>query len=106
MNATNLKRRSTAKGIPFLILGVALIIALAALIILNPSIWGNLLYLVIIIVVAIVAIVVVALALIMILAIPFYLFKGEQYQDGGTSYDIKDVNAVRESSSEDKEDKE
>jgi len=106
MNAANLKRRSTAKGIPFLLLGVAAIIAIVAYIILNPDILKDLLYLVLIIVLAVVAIVIVILALIMILAIPFYLFKGEQYQEGGTSYEIKDVKAVRESSSEDKEDKE
>jgi len=105
MNAANLKRRSTAKGIPFLLLGIAAIIAIAVFIILNPVILESLLYLAIVIVLIIVAIAVVVLALIMILAIPFYLFKGEQYQDGA-SYDIKDVKAVRETSSEDKEDKE
>jgi membrane protein YdbS with pleckstrin-like domain len=105
MEATNLKRRSTAKGVPFLLLGVAFIIAAIVFVIMNPGILENLLYLAIIIAIVIVAIVVIGLAVIMILAIPFYLFKGEQYQDG-VSYDIKDVNAVRESSSEDKDKKE
>jgi len=105
MEATNLKRRSTAKGIPFLLLGVAFIIAAIVFVIMNPGILENLLYLAIIIAIVIVAIVVIGLAVIIILAIPFYLFKGEQYQDG-VSYDIKDVNAVRESSSEDKDKKE
>jgi membrane protein YdbS with pleckstrin-like domain len=105
MEATNMKRKSTAKGIPFLLLGIAFIIAVIVFVIMNPGIRENLLYLAIIIAIVIVAAVVIALAVIMILAIPFYLFKGEQYQDG-VSYDIKDVNAVRESSSEDKDKKE
>jgi len=105
MDADNLKRRSTAKGVPFLILGIAAIIAIVIYILLNPSILEDLLYLVILIAIAIVAVVVIALAVMMILAIPFYLMKGEQYQDG-TSYDLNDVKSVKESSSEDKEEKE
>jgi len=105
MEATNTKRKSTAKGIPFLLLGIAFIIAVAVLLVMNPEIWKNLLYLAIVIAIVIAALVIIVLAVMIILAIPFYLFKGEQYQDG-VSYDIKDVNAVRESSSEDKDKKE
>jgi membrane protein YdbS with pleckstrin-like domain len=104
MNAANLKRRSTAKGIPFLLLGVAVIIAVAVFIILNPDILKNILYIVLLLVAVAVAVIIVILAVIMILAIPFYLFKGEQYQEGG-SYDIKDVKSVKESSSEEEDGK-
>jgi uncharacterized RDD family membrane protein YckC len=105
MNADNLKRRSVAKGIPFLLLGVIIIIAVAVYVILNPGILNDLTNLVVIVVMAILAIVVIVFAVMMILAIPFYFLKGEQYQDGG-SYGLDDVKAVRESSSEDKDRKE
>ena len=105
MNEADLKRRSTAKGIPFLLLGIAAIVAIIVLIILNPEIVRDLLFLVFIVVAAAVAIGIVILAVMMILAVPFYLVKGEQYQEGG-SYDLKDVKSVKESSSDDEDKKE
>ena len=104
MEASNLKRRSVTKGLPFLLLGILAIIAIAVYIILNPEILKDLLYLAIIVIIALFAIVVILFAVMMILAIPFYFLKGEQYQDG-TSYDLKDVKSVKESSSEDKDKK-
>jgi uncharacterized membrane protein YccC len=94
MEAYNMKRRPVVKGVPFLLLGIAVIIAVAIYIFLNPEILKDLLWLAFIIIAAIVAVVLVVFAVMMILAIPFYVFKGEQYQDG-TSYDLKDVNDVR-----------
>jgi hypothetical protein len=97
MEANNLKRRSVAKGVPFLIAGVAVIVAVLVYIYLNPEILKDLVWLALIIAGAIVAVVLIIFAVTVILAIPFYLFKGEQYQDG-TSYDLKDVDDVRSTS--------
>jgi len=90
-----MKRRSVAKGIPFLLLGIAAIAAVAVYIILSPEILKDIVWLLILAIVAIAAVVLVIFAAMFILAIPFYIFKGEQYQDG-VSYDLKDVKPVRE----------
>ena len=97
------KRRSVAKGIPFLLLGVAVIIAIIVYIYLNPEILKDILLVAIVAGVIIVAVILILFAAVVILAIPFYILKGERYQDG-TSYDLKDVKSVKETS--DREDKE
>jgi len=93
MEASNLKRRSVAKGLPFLLLGIALIVAVVVYLILNPDILKDLIWLLIVVIIAIVAIAVIVIAVMVILAVPFYFLKGEQYQDG-TSYDLDDVKPV------------
>jgi len=93
MEASNLQRRSVLKGLPFLLLGILLIVGVVVWLILNPEILKNLILLLILFILAVIAIVVIVIAVLVILAVPFYFLKGEQYQDG-TSYDLDDVKPV------------
>lgn len=95
------KRNSVWKGSLILLAGVVIIIAVAAYLILNPDILKDLLYVALIVLAAIVAVVLIVFAVMLILAVPMYAYKGEKYQDG-ISYDLDDVESVKETSSEDK----
>ena len=53
-------------------------------------------------VVVIAAIVLIVFAVMAILAIPFYVLKGEQYQEG-RSYELKDIKEVKGTSDRDDE---
>ena len=89
----NIKRRSVSKGVPFLLLGIAIIIGIAYYIYLNPGILGDLVMLAVLGVLVVVAAVAVIFAVTVILAIPFYIYKGEQYQDS-RSYKLEDIKEV------------
>ncbi|MCL1984615.1 MAG: hypothetical protein FWG58_04370 [Methanomassiliicoccaceae archaeon] len=103
MEADNLKRRSVAKGAPILILGILIMAAAAVYVFLNPDILDSISHIVMIIATVIASVALIVVAVMIILAVPFYVFKGEKYQDG-RSYDLKDVKPVRETS--DRKDKE
>ncbi|MDR0888030.1 MAG: hypothetical protein LBM39_02455 [Candidatus Methanoplasma sp.] len=77
---------------------VAIIVAVA----LNSWIWEDLLYLAVVIIVIIVLIVVIIAIAAAVLALPYYAAKGEQYQTDA-SYDLDDVESVKETDSREKE---
>ena len=102
--ASNLKRESTPKsglGILLLVIAVVGIIGLIAWALTNPDILAATINVIIIIVVAIVILILIVTGIMLIMAVPIYIKKGEQYQEG-VDYSIDDVKPVKESSSEDK----
>lgn len=103
-DATNMKTASTTKsglGILLLVVAAVAIIGLIAWALTNPDILQTTVNVIIVIGIAILVIVLIITGLMLILAVPYYMKKGEQYQDG-VDYSIDDVKPVKESSSEDK----
>ena len=103
-DASNLKKAGTGKsGLGMILVAIGVIGAIALLIwaLTNPEILAATLTLIIVIVVALVVIALIIVGIMFIIAIPMYVAKGEQYQDG-VDYSISDVKSVKESSSEDK----
>ena len=103
-DASNLKKAGTGKsGLGMILLAIGVIGAIALLIwaLTNPEILAATLTLIIVIVVALIVIALIIVGIMFIIAIPMYVAKGEQYQDG-VDYSISDVKSVKESSSEDK----
>jgi len=102
--AANLKKAGTGKsgiGILLLVVGVIAAIALIAWAMTQPGVLETTINVVLIIVVAIIVIALIFAGLYLILMVPYYIKKGEQYQEG-VDYSIDDVKSVKESSSEDK----
>ncbi len=102
--ATNMKKAGTGKaglGMVLIAIAVIAIIALVIWILTNPDVLAATLTLIVVIVVAIVIIALIIAGIMFIIAIPMYVAKGEQYQDG-VDYNLDDVKPVKESSSEDK----
>lgn len=87
----------------FLLILIAVIIvgAIIGLIASNIDLAANILLIVLIVIVGIVLVGAAVYLIILLVAAPYYVMKGEQYQDN-ISYDLKDVKPVKESSSEDK----
>ena len=103
-DATNMKTASTTKsglGILLLVVAAVAIIGLIVWALTNPDILQTTVNVIIVIGIAILVIVLIISGLMLILAVPYYMKKGEQYQDG-VDYSIDDVKSVKESSSEDK----
>ena len=103
-DATNMKTASTTKsglGILLLVVAAVAIIGLIVWALTNPDILKTTVNVIIVIGIAILVIVLIISGLMLILAVPYYMKKGEQYQDG-VDYSIDDVKPVKESSSEDK----
>ncbi|MBE6523421.1 MAG: hypothetical protein E7Z65_00905 [Thermoplasmata archaeon] len=103
-DATNMKTASTTKsglGILLLVVAAVAIIGLIVWALTNPDILQTTVNVIIVIGIAILVIVLIISGLMLILAVPYYMKKGEQYQDG-VDYSIDDVKPVKESSSEDK----
>jgi prepilin signal peptidase PulO-like enzyme (type II secretory pathway) len=101
--ATNVKKAGTGKsglGMILLAIGVIALIGVIIWVLTNPDILAATLTLIIVIVIAIVIIALIIAGIMMIIAIPVYVAKGEQYQEG-VDYKLDDVKPVKESSSED-----
>ncbi len=99
-----MKTASTTKsglGILLLVVAAVAIIGLIVWALTNPDILKTTVNVIIVIGIAILVIVLIISGLMLILAVPYYMKKGEQYQDG-VDYSIDDVKPVKESSSEDK----
>ncbi len=99
-----MKTASTTKsglGILLLVVAAVAIIGLIVWALTNPDILQTTVNVIIVIGIAILVIVLIISGLMLILAVPYYMKKGEQYQDG-VDYSIDDVKPVKESSSEDK----
>ena len=97
----NLKRTSTTKSGILIVIGIVLLVALGAYILMTPGILDSLLTIAIVVGIVIIASVMIIYAAIAIMAIPMYMHKGEQYQDG-ISYSMDSVKTVENSSSEDR----
>ncbi|MBO7351461.1 MAG: hypothetical protein J6U12_00850 [Candidatus Methanomethylophilaceae archaeon] len=103
-DAANTRKIGTGKsglGLVLLAVGVIALIALIVWALTNPAILEATLTLIIFIVVAIIVIALIIAGVMFVIAIPMYVKKGEQYQEG-VDYSIDDVKPVKESSSEDK----
>ena len=103
MADANMKKAKTGRsGLGLVILGVAIItlIVAAVWILTQPGVLSTVLNVVILAVAVIVAIMAIVYAVIAIVAVPVYVAKGEQYQEG-VDYDLDDVEPVTESSSDD-----
>ena len=98
---SNLKRTSTTKSGILIVIGIVLLVALGAYILMTPGILDSLLTIAIVVGIVIIASVMIIYATIAIMAIPMYMHKGEQYQDG-ISYSMDSVKTVENSSSEDR----
>ena len=98
---SNLKRTSTTKSGILIVIGIVLLVALGAYILMTPGILDSLLTIAIVVGIVIIASVMITYAAIAIMAIPMYMHKGEQYQDG-ISYGMDSVKTVENSSSEDR----
>jgi len=98
---SNLKRTSTTKSGILIVIGIVLLVALGAYILMTPGILDSLLTIAIVVGIVIIASVMIIYAAIAIMAIPMYMHKGEQYQDG-ISYGMDNVKTVENSSSEDR----
>ena len=98
---SNLKRTSTTKSGILIAIGIVLLVALGAYILMTPRILDSLLTIAIVVGIVIIASVMIIYAAIAIMAIPMYMHKGEQYQDG-ISYGMDSVKTVENSSSEDR----
>ena len=98
---SNLKRTSTTKSGSLIVIGIVLLVALGAYILMTPGILDSLLTIAIVVGIVIIASVMIIYAAIAIMAIPMYMHKGEQYQDG-ISYGMDSVKTVENSSSEDR----
>lgn len=98
---SNLKRTSTTKSGILIVIGIVLLVALGAYILMTPGILDSLLTIAIVVGIVIIASVMIIYAAIAIMAIPMYMHKGEQYQDS-ISYGMDSVKTVENSSSEDR----
>jgi len=101
MDPNKVSKNKTGKSALLFGLLVVALVAIVVYVAYNPWILKDLVYLLIVIVIAILIILVVVYLLMAILAVPIYAAKGESYQND-MSYDINDVKAVKETSSEDK----
>ncbi len=102
-DAGKMGRNSTLGSALILVLLVAIVVAIVAYVALNPGILESLLYIVIIAAVVIVAVIVIIYVIMAILAVPYYAMKGEEYQTDAT-YDLDDVESVKEKDSRDEKD--
>ncbi len=101
--AAGLKKKSTTKsglGLILLVVGVVIAIALIAYALMMPGVLESVATAAIIIIGAIVAIAIIAYAIMLIIAVPMYMAKGEQVQEG-VEYGLDSVKSVENSSSDD-----
>lgn len=102
MEADNLKRKKTWPTAVLLALFVVVIVGIIALVayaLTNPAVFDVVWKTAAIILAAIVLIVVAIAVFAALLAIPMYMYKGEQTQSSG-SYGLGDVESVKEKDSE------
>ncbi len=97
MTADNIKRNSTAlSGVGLLVIVVGIIAAIAAvafIFITYPEVLENVLYAILIIIGVIIVIAVVIWIIVALAAVPMYMIKGEEFQDG-SSYNIDNLQPV------------
>ncbi len=101
--AAGVRKKSTAKsGLGILLIVVATVIAigLAIYALTIPGVLESLASIALLIVGAIVVIAIVAYAIMLIIAVPMYIAKGEQVQEG-VDYSLDDMKPVENSSSDD-----
>ncbi len=94
--ATNGRKAKTGgEALKLACLGAVIVvaIALAAWALMQPGVMESLLHVAVILAVAIVIVAIAAYAVYAIMAIPMYVMKGEQYQEG-VDYNLDDVEPV------------
>ena len=95
-----MKVEKTGKSALMMVLLIAVIAAAIAAIFLIPGVLENVAFVLLVIAIAVAIIAAIIWVFMVLLAIPMYAMKGEQYQTG-ISYDLDDVESVKETSSED-----
>ncbi len=99
MDPYSVKKESTGKSGLVLLLITAVIVAVvgitAWIIASNPDILKNVLYVVLIIIAAVVVVIAAIWIITAVLAVPYYIAKGETYQDDA-SYNLDDVSSAGE----------
>ncbi len=101
--AAGLKKKSTAKsglGILLIVVAVVIAIALAVYALTIPGVLESVATIALLIVGAIIVIALVAYAITIIIAVPMYIAKGEQVQEG-VEYGLDGIKPVENSSSDD-----
>lgn len=105
MDPNSIKTERTTKSGLFLLLLVVVVVAaigvVAWVFATYPDVLENVVYAILIIIGAILVVAVAIWILAAVLAIPFYIKKGESYQDDA-SYDLDDVKPVKEVRNDDK----
>ena len=99
---TDMERKKTWPSAIMMVLlavGIVVLIALVAYVLMRPGVLEAALTAGVIILIAIVAIILIIYAVMAIIAIPMYAYKGEQYQKGA-SYELDDVKSIKEKDSE------
>lgn len=105
MDPYSVKKESTGKsGLALALIGVVIVAVIgitAWILCSNPDILENVLYVILVIIVAIVIVVIAVWIITAVLAVPYYIAKGESYQDDA-SYNLDDVSSAGEVRSDDK----
>jgi hypothetical protein len=103
-DAGSIKKNSTLGSALLLLLLGAAIAAIVIFLLLNPEIITSLIAIAVIAVIIIVIAIVMIYVIMAILALPYYAAKGESYQTNA-SYDLDDVEPVKEKDSREEEDR-
>ncbi|MCL2509791.1 MAG: hypothetical protein FWF07_01770 [Methanomassiliicoccaceae archaeon] len=99
--AQNTGRNSTLGSALGILLLALVVIAAIVFVALNPDILKSLAYIVLIVIAIIIVIVIIVYLAAVFLALPYYAAKGETYQTG-KSYDLDDIESVKEKDSREK----
>ena len=105
MDPYSVKKESTGKsGLVLALIGIVIVAVIgitAWILYSNPDILENVLYVILVIIAAIVIAVIAVWIITAVLAVPYYIAKGESYQDDA-SYNLDDVSSAGEVRSDDK----
>ena len=105
MDPYSVKKESTGKsGLALALIGIVIVAVIgitAWILYSNPDILENVLYVILVIIAAIVIAVIAVWIITAVLAVPYYIAKGESYQDDA-SYNLDDVSSAGEVRSDDK----
>jgi len=99
--AGNMGRKSTLGSALGILLLAAAAVAIVVYVAMNPALLESLVYLALIAAAVIGIIVIIVFLAAAILALPYYAVKGERYQTGA-SYDLDDIEPVKEKDSREK----
>jgi uncharacterized membrane protein len=99
MDPYSVKKESTGKsGLALALIGVVIVAVIgitAWILYSNPDILENVLYVILVIIAAIVIVIIAVWIITAVLAVPYYIAKGESYQDDA-SYNLDDVSSAGE----------
>ncbi len=99
MDPYSVRKESTGKsGLALALIGIVIIAVIgitAWILYSNPDILENVLYVILVIIAAIVIVIIAVWIITAVLAVPYYIAKGESYQDDA-SYNLDDVSSAGE----------